>query len=426
MRTFHVPNRSMGFVATSWSFPAGSSLDPVGLEGLSHLSAEMGLRGTAKRSREELARELEFLGCSPSADVGVESAHFGFECPTRYLERLAGIIREVFLEPDFRPEELERLKNQLYGEMADLKDSDSAAASLFFGQSLYSGDPYGHPIRGYRSSVEKIGVEQIRRFREEHYATHRLLLGVAGTCDASEIDQHFSGLLKQLPEGQAQALPELGDSGIQGLDVLLVTRESRSQAQVIIGQRAIPGPSPLLTALRLAVLGFGGTFTSPLVREIREKRGWSYGVSATLMAGRRSGSFKMRFAPKNSDVVPAIKLSLKMLTELVAEGAGDKNMEFTKRFLIQQFPFMVDTPLARLEQLLHMAATGKPDNHLETFCDRVRAVTSDEARAALAAVLKPERQTLVVLGDPSLAKPLSKLPGVARFRTIPVDWDQDL
>lgn len=426
MRQYHVLNQSMGFVATSWSFPAGSSLDPPGLEGLAHLSAELALRGTARKSREELARELEFLGCSPAVEVGVESAHFGFECPTRYLQQLADLLHEVFLEPTYDQEELARLKRQLFGEMAELKDNDSAASNLFFGQALYAGDPYGHPIRGYQKSVERISVDDIRAFRQAHYARHRLLLGVAGTCEQSEFNQRFETVLGHFPQGQAVELPALLPHAVDGLDVLLVTRPGRTQAQVTIGQRAVPGNSPYFTPLRLATVGFGGTFTAPLVREIREKRGWSYGVSASLLAGRRSGSFKMRFAPKNSDVLPAIKLSLKMLNALVQSGPTEKNLQFTKRFLVQQYPFLVETPLARLDQMLHIAATGKPADYLETYCERVQAVTVPSALEAVQTVLSPGRQTIVVLGDPSLERPLAKLAGVGRFRTLSVEWDQDV
>lgn len=426
MRGFYEYSQDMGFVATSWSFPAGAALDPPGKEGLAHIVAEMALRGTRQMGREKLAQELEFLGCSPSVDVGVESAHFGFECPTRYLERLAGLLQQVFLEPAFEASELEKLRRQLLGEIADLRDSDGAAASLFFGQALYAGDPYGHPMRGFVKSVQSITTEDIARFRAEYYATHRLLLGVAGACSEAESRQHLEGLLHRLPEGGGAELPPVKGSAVEGHDVVLVTREERTQAQVIIGQLAIAGNDASLIPLRLAVLGFGGTFTAPLVREIREKRGWSYGVSAALMAGRRSGNFKMRFAPKNSDVVPAIRLSLELLEQLVEQGPDEANLEFSKRFIVQQYPFMVETPLSRLDQRLHIAATGKPDNYLATFCEQVLSATREQSCEALRRVIRPGRQTIVVLGDESLAEPLATLPGVGRFRMVPVEWDADL
>jgi zinc protease len=215
----------------------------------------------------------------------------------------------------------------------------------------------------------------------------------------------------------------LPDTTCEGLDLLLVTKEERSQAQVIIGQRAIPGDHPLMVPLRVAVLGFGGTFTSPLVREIREKRGWSYGVSAGLMAGRRGGSFKMRFSPKNDEVAPAISLALEMLNELVYKGPDEETLAFTKRFLVQQYPFMTETPVSRLDQMMHVAATNKPSDYLDTYCERVQAVEADAALFALRSVLLPARQTVVVFGDPSLEESLTKIPGIARFRKLNVDYD---
>ncbi len=423
MRLFHVPGPAMGYVTISCSFAGGSSLDPTARKGLANVTAELALRGTQKSTRQQLARRFEFLGCSPSVGVGVESANFSFDAPTRFLPDLLELLSEVFTQPVFRPSELTNLKRQLTGEMVDLRDNDSAAASMFFGQALYAGDPYGHPIRGYAATLNAITPKNVATFRSEHYTRHRLLLGVAGSISAKEAEAQVGSLFEHLPQGAATPLPMLPDTTCEGLDLLLVTKEERSQAQVIIGQRAIPGDHPLMVPLRVAVLGFGGTFTSPLVREIREKRGWSYGVSAGLMAGRRGGSFKMRFSPKNDEVAPAISLALEMLNELVYKGPDEETLAFTKRFLVQQYPFMTETPVSRLDQMMHVAATNKPSDYLDTYCERVQAVEADAALFALRSVLLPARQTVVVFGDPSLEESLTKIPGIARFRKLNVDYD---
>jgi zinc protease len=426
MTTVHVENHTLAYVAIGATFQAGAAQDPKGKEGLSYLTANMLLRGTKKYSREQLMDELDFVGSSVGVSPGRESTQFTVDCSTRNLPVLLDLLQEIFSHPTFPEEELEKLKRQTLAELSEMKDSDSTATKIFFSELLFQGHPYAHPTRGYETSLAAITRADVAAFYEQHYVRNNLLLGVAGDLDSAAVDAMRRQLFAHLKDGPTQVETEVVPAPAPGLDVLLVTRPDRSQAQVAIGQTGILGNSPLLFPLDVAITGFGGTFTSVLVREIREKRGWSYGVGAAMVPGRHTGLFQIRFAPANADVVPAITLTRELLAGLVANGLEAEHIQFAQDYLANQYPFLLDTPLKKLELALDVVLSNKPADYVEKYVERVRAVTPEGARAALAATLQPDSMVVVVVGDPSLAQALKAMPGVARFRSIPFSWDGPL
>jgi len=426
MKIIQVQNRGLPYVAFKFTFGSGAAQDPPGKEGLAYLTAHMLSRGTAAHTRNQLADELDFVGSSAGIIVRNESIQVAADCSTRNLQRLLSLLAEMIARPAFPETELEKLKRQTIAEISELKDSDGAAAGLFFAQLLFEGHPYAHPIRGYRDTVSAITRDDVVAFYQKHFCTAALVVGVAGDLDKRTAQDASSSVASLLPEGveSPPTPPAPGRGG--GVRGLLVTKPDKSQAQVVLGQPAITGCDPRLFPLRTTVTGFGGTFTSLLVREIREKRGWSYGVGASLFPGKRAGVFSIRYAPKNADVGDAVRLTLELLEELRGSGLDRDNLEFAKQFMINQFPFAVDTPLKKMDMRLNVLLTGKPADYLDTYVERVRAVDMETAAAAVASLLDPDKMVLAVVGDESLEAALRPLSLSGGFRKLPVSWDGPL
>lgn len=426
MTTVHVENHTLEYVALSITFQIGAAQDPAGKEGLAHLAANMLLRGTRTHSREELADELDFVGTSIGVSVGRETTQIFVDCSTRNLPQLLSLLENVITTPTFPEEELEKLKRQTIAELSELRDSDGGASRLFFSELLFEGHPYAHPTRGYEATVAEITRDEVKAFYRDYFTRANVLLGIAGDVTEGTVPQMRSQLLSKLPAGEPRpATPDV-PSFDPGLRILLVTRPDRSQAQVAIGQTGLRGDSPDLFPATVAITGFGGTFTSVLVREIREKRGWSYGVGAALVPGRYTGLFQVRYAPATQDVVPAIKLTGELLDDLAANGLPEEHIEFAKSYMSSQYPFLLDTPHKRLAMALDVVLSNKPKDYVENYVKSVEAVTVDGAKVAINGLLRPTDLAVVVVGDPALAESLAALPGVTSFRQISYSWDGPL
>ncbi len=426
MTPIHVENHTLEYVALSITFQVGAAQDPKGQEGLAYLAANMILRGTQKYTRVALSEELDFVGTSIGITVGRETTQIFVDCSTRNLPHLLALVQEVLANPTFPEEEFEKLKRQTIAELSEMRDSDGEAARLFFSELLFEGHPYAHPTRGYEATLTDISREEAREFYHDNFSQANVLIGVAGDVTGDAVPKIEDQLLAGLPTGEPRGATEKVPSFEPGLRILLVTRPDRSQAQVAIGQTALRGDSADLFPASVAITGFGGTFTSVLVREIREKRGWSYGVGAALVPGRHTGLFQIRYAPSTADVVPAIKLTGELLADLAENGLPTEHIEFAQSYMSSQYPFLLDTPHKRLAMALDVILANKPDDYVENYVNYVTAVTVEGARQALNRLLQPANLAIVVVGDPGLAEGLAALPGVSSFRQISATWDGPL
>jgi zinc protease len=426
MKVIQVPNHTLNYVALVFNIRAGSAFDPPGKEGLAYATANMLQRGTARFTREQVADELDFVGTGISVSVGTEGVQLFADCATTNLPGLLDILGEVLATPRFDAEELEKLKRQTLAEIQEMRDNDSGLASYFFSALVHEGHRYGPPARGYETSIATLTRQDVVDFYERHYRRSEFVLGLAGDIGPGTEAQVLEATVGRLPAGRPFPRPAPVPPGPNGLDILLVTKPERSQAQVAIGQKAVPGSDPRFLPATVAVTGFGGTFTSVLVREIREKRGWSYGVGAALAPGRYTGTFRIRYAPKLENVAEAIQLTLDLLAGLRDDGLEPEHLDFARSYLVNQHPFSIDTPVHRLDYLLTLHLTGRPESLVDRFTTEVRSIADSHASSALASFLTPDRSRIVVVGDVSLQELLGKLPGIARMRTVPFDHDGPL
>mgnify|MGYP002640218680 CR=1 FL=1 len=426
MTTVHVENHTLEYVALVLTFQVGAAHDPKGKEGLANLAANMLLRGTSSHSREALADELDFIGTSIGINVGRETTQLFVDCATRNLPKLIDLLEEVLVDSTFPKDEFEKLQRQTVAELSEMRDSDGDVARLFFSELIFEGHPYAHPTQGYESTVAAVTRDEAEEFYRHYFTRTDVLVGIAGDVAADAVPGIRRQLLAKLPAGRnTPVTPAVPASG-PGLRVLLVTRPESTQAQVAIGQTALRGDSPDLFPATVAVTGFGGTFTSVLVREIREVRGWSYGVGAALVPGRHTGLFKVSYAPSTQDVVPAIELTGELLRDLAGKGLAEEHIKFAQGYLSSQYPFMLDTPHKRLAMAMDVVLANKPDDYVERYVDYVGGVTVEEARRVVADLLRPDDLAIVVVGDSALAKGLAGLPGVVSFRQVSATWEGPL
>lgn len=418
MKWFFVKEKSLDLVFLCLTFQSGSVEDPPGKEGLTYLTGEMLLRGTLRRTRKALQDRMDLLGANINLDVSRESVQVTADCTREHLGPVVRTVLELLTQPRFLQEELDKLVRQTVLELAEMQDGDSAAAGVLFSQALRTGHPYGRPSRGYPQSLAAITLEDVTARHKVMVNRNRLLLGLAAPISSAAARGWAQRVELALPEGDLPTETPEPLYPFSGLNVVLGTRPGRNQAQVILGQSGVPGNHPHMIPIHVAATGFGGTFTSTLVREIREKRGWSYSAGTSHTASRFAGSMRSRFAPKTEDVVPAIRLTLHLLKDLKEQGLAPGELDFARQFLIQQFPFHMDTTSKNVVQQLAAVHTRRPDRYMETYRDKVAAVTHEQVMTTMGPLLQPGAQTLVVVGHPSLESRLQELPGIQYFRVV--------
>jgi zinc protease len=210
-----------------------------------------------------------------------------------------------------------------------------------------------------------------------------------------------------------------------GRRLLVVDKPERTQTQILV---ATMGTSPLdddHVPLVVANAVFGGTFTSRLMKEVRSKRGWSYGASTRLGVDRRRQGWVMWMFPSAQDCAPCLKLALDLLETWVDRGVTPREVAFIQRYLVRSHAFDVDTAPKRLHQALDVELLALPRDYFSGWTAKVSAVTPESATAAVKNRIRPENLLSVVVGTAAQVNdPLkTAVRGLVESSVVPFDLE---
>ncbi len=395
-----VADRSRAISNVAVGFDVGAMDDPIGKEGLAFLTAQMLTRGAGDLDHEQFADELDVLGSYLHAGAGREYTTVVGDALTRNRPRFRQLMADVIQRPRLDASQLDKLKRLTLAELEQTLDNDAAVAQRVYARSLFGPThSYGRPLKGTPDSIAAIGIDDVRTFHAERYNRAGLVVGAAGDFDDALLDDFIASVTGSLPNGSTPTRKKVvNPSNRSSRRVTLVDKPERTQTQVFMGHTTVDTNHRDYFPLLVGQTAFGGTFTSRLTQEIREKRGWSYGAYSYLSTDRHLGTFTMRFYPSNADTVSAIALADDMLSALVATGIDEEELSFAQNYLSNSHVFSIDTPERRMSEMLSCRLSGRSPDFVDRFTANVKGVTLAEVNAALSKHLQPTAQEIVVLG----------------------------
>jgi len=431
---FDLPGGAVGFVESSTALPlvslslslrSGALADPDGKDGLSRITARMMRRGCKGMTSPEIESAVDRLGGEIGFDVGPSTISLHGQVIRRNLQPFIELIARILGTPTFDPDELARLKRETVAELLETRDNDRALAGLAFRRALFAGHPYARTAAGRPASVETLTREDVLATYARRFVQSDMVLGFAGAITEDEAKTLGAALVRSVPEGP-RVETALGDpTPPSGRHLYFVDKPERTQTQILIGALGTHPRDPDHHPLVAATAVFGGTFTSRMMREIRSKRGWSYGTSARLSIERRRHAFTMGAFPAAADCAPCVSLELKLLEDFAKDGITPRELAFIKNYLIRSHAFEIDTAPKRLGQALEVELLDLPADYHTGYLDHVRAVTLETANTAVRERLSAENLVVVVVGTASeiLESVLKAIPNLVDHSVQPFDRD---
>lgn len=407
------------------SFRSGAIADPEGFDGVCRFAARMLRRGAGGMGSQEIEASIDRLGAELSLDVGPSTVSFHGQVIRRNLDKFVDLLTTLLSKPAFNQEEVDRLKRETSAEIIEARDSDRALANLAFRRALFPGHPYARSAAGRLPTIEKITRDTAVAAFDRHFVRADLVLGFAGAISVEEakaIGARIDGAIKVGPKLPMKPPEPPAPSGRK---LVFVDKPERTQTQTLIGTLGTwphdEDHFPLVTAT--AVLG--GTFTSRMMREIRSKRGWSYGTSARLSIERRRHAFTMSAAPAANDCPPCVELELQLLEDFVEKGIKKSELSFIKNYLVRSYAFEVDTAPKRLGQAIETELLELPADYHSKYVDHVKDVTLERAVEAPKTRLSTKDLVIIVVGTASetLEAVKAKIPNLASTDVVPFDGD---
>jgi zinc protease len=393
--------------------PGGGAYDPAGKEGVAELTAALLDQGTARRSAEELAREVEFLGGALGGDAGTDFSTVTGEFLSKDLDAGLDLFSDVVLHPAFPPDELRRAQGLALAGIIAGRESPAAIAEICYARYAYGTHPYGHLSQGTEASLKRLQRADVQAFYARHYVPERAVLVVIGDAQTDDlfakIERAFGGWRRG--SGTLGRPPEA--TRITGRHILLVDKPDATQTHIRIGTSAIARTDPAYVSANVMSTILGGGFGSRLIDELRVKRSLTYGASSGFAARQVPGDFRVGTFTKAETTGEALQVALDVLQKFATGGATAEELARSQSLMTGQFPKQLETPGAVAGKLAELHGFGLPRSDLAAYPARVTATTLDDIRALAGKYVPTTDAVIVIVG------PADRIaPQVAKFGTI--------
>jgi len=309
-----VPQHAVPLVHVGVVVNAGSLFDLPGREGLASIVVT-GVEecGAGERTGAQVRAEFDALGTALESMAMTEGAALAFSVTTPQLQTALALTGDLLTKPRFEPKALEGVQARLRSELVTMMDSPQALASMHLAEELYGTAPRGHLAVGTTLGLAAVTLDEVKNFHAEHWGSASTTFVLVGDIEPDAAKALLDKLLPR-PWGKPAATPP--PSPAASAHWVAFDKPGAPQTVVALAQGAVNAGDPEAVPLELVATVLGGSFTSRLVQNLREKHGYTYGVGATLAAGRER-ALKVSTAVKTEVTAPA-------MTELVNElnGAG--------------------------------------------------------------------------------------------------------
>lgn len=384
---------------------AGESAPAGEQAGLAVLTGKALHGGTARRSAVELACALEDMGTHLGTSTGWDSTVVSLTCSADRFPRALGLLSEVVLTPAFPAGEVARVREQ---QLAGIRQRQmypgrlaAAAVSRFF---FREGATYGRPVSGDEGTVTPLGRSLVAGFAAGRYRPRGSALVVAGAADPGEVADMCAGCLGGW---QGEAAPVAATSGARFDErrVVIVHRPGAVQSELRIGHAGVARATPDYFPLVVLNAVLGGTFTSRLNLNLREDKGFTYGVHSRFAFRRSGGVFCISAAVGTEVTAAAVGEVLAETERLAAGGPTAAEVSAARDYLAGIFPLRMETSAQIATAIGHAFVHRLPADYHARYREHVRAMQVDDVARAAGRRLNPDALTIVVVGDADLVGP---------------------
>jgi zinc protease len=414
---------SLPLVSFTITFVGGSNqFEQVARRGVAAMTASMLTEGTTTRTGDQISDALQLLGTSVNAGVGGEEGSIGFVSTSKNFEPTLAILSDMMLNSTFPANALERLRARTLVNLTQAKDQPTVVGAQVFAKILY-GDAHPYGQRVTETSVKAITREDVVAFQKAYFQPARAIITVVGDVTPQKVkatvEKGLSGWAKagEKPSFDYPKLPEL-----QPAKIYLVDKPGAAQSVVNIGLPGPPRNTPDYFALQVLNTILGGQFHSRLNANIREQKGYSYGVNSGFNYGKGPGAFRAGGSIFVDKTDAALVEFMKELKGIVGEKPiTDDEIKTAKEALIQGLPQRFSSVSAISGAITSLVTQGLPDDFYQTYAKNVSAVTKEDLLRVAKRYINLNHLAIVIVGDRAAVENSLKATGIAPITIIDIE-----
>ncbi|MBI4890755.1 MAG: insulinase family protein [Acidobacteria bacterium] len=364
-------------------FRGGAEAEPANLNGIAAITSELMRRGTAARSSDQIALELDSLGATLQLASNRQMSTVAAEFMARTSAPALAIFEDVLLHPSFPEAEVKKVLAQSADQLRSVKDNPGMAIGRYFNGFYY---PAGHPYRTSgavtEDSLARMDRTAIEAFYKRAYTGRNLILIAAGDFDPATLGARISAIAAAVPAGSVFSPAKVDAPAHTAARLLLVDKPDATQTYFRIGMPGISRTSPDRVPLMIVNTLFGGRFTSMLNDELRVNSGLTYGAQCILEQDRLTGAIVINSYTRTDSTEKALDLTLATLDRLRTKGIDAAQLASAKAYIKGNFPTdRLETADQLADVLGELEFYGLNKGEIDDLFSRIDAVNLEQANA---------------------------------------------
>jgi len=397
---YGIENRELPLVEFEITVEGGLMLENPDKVGVSSLMATMMTRGTAKKTPEELEEAIDLLGASINVSAGRQSITIRGNSLARNYDETMALVEEIILEPRWDEREFDLAKQSTLSQIAQQSANPNSIASNTFNKLLYGEDHIlsFNPI-GTTNSVETITIDDLQLYYNDYFSPSVADMHVVGAINQDDIVSSMA-MLEEAWEAKSVELPEFDlPEAPESSTVYFYDVPGAKQSVLRFGYLAMPETDPNFYPATIMnyKLG-GGGFASRLTQELREGKGYTYGIRSGFSGSDIAGPFSISSGVRTNVTYESAAL-VKQILEEYPNTFTDEDLENTKSYLIKSSARQFETSGSKLNMLENISSYGWAPDYISERQETVHSISKEEIQNLANTYANPDRMIWLVVGD---------------------------
>ena len=430
--TVDLPGRPL--ISANLVIRVGAAYEPANLGGVTILAARAATEGTERYPGLALVEASERLGATLHAEASWDAFVGAVDVAASRLGEALLLLDELIERPTFAEEDVVRLRDERVNDLLQVKADARRRAERSFNEVIYAeGSPYRRPAAGDESTVPSLDSAAVKQVHRTLLDPSRVALIVGGDLRGLDVPAlaakafgsfgtaaGFGGVRGSAAAASLRAAkPEPSDAtSVDHPIVRLYHHPGAVQSELRIGHVGVSRLTPDFHAIQLMASILGGLFNSRLQSNLRERKGYTYGIGAGFEMRRAAGPFAVRTAVQTAATVPSIAESLAELNRMRDTNVTDDELKAARDYLVGVFPLRFEVPEAVVASIGGLFSLGLPDDELARYRERIEAVTIGDIRRAAEEHIHTDRIAVVAVGDADLVATDLEAAGFGELEVI--------
>jgi predicted Zn-dependent peptidase len=372
----------------------GSRVEPEDRGGISHLIEHLVFKGTETRSAQQIAGAIDSVGGQMDAFTAKEHTCFYVTVLDEHLALAVDLLTDILMHSRFDPSDIEKEKSVVFQEIKMVEDTADDLVHDLFAERVWAGHPLGRPILGRWDVVRGLGRDVILGHFEEEYAPSRIVIAAAGHLEHARVVDLFASRFNGFQRSVAarESVPPDMHTGVH------MVQKPLEQVHLVAGFPGVADTAPERYVLYVVNDVIGGSMSSRLFQEVRERQALAYSVHSGLQSYRDTGLFYVYAGTDAANFAKVLKALMKELRALKKDGISAEELARAKDHLKGSLLLSLESTSSRMNRLAKQELRFGAFFSLDEVLGAIDAVQPEDVDLLIPRTLDEERLALLALG----------------------------